>query len=59
MKTEEKKLYLIEIDGCDDTTAFRIGMTESEYDFLEKIAEESKRAATSHCKPTMNIIPQK
>lgn len=50
-----KTLYEIELRGCDDSTIFKLEMTEEEHSFLEKVAELVDKSSTYRCMPTMHI----
>lgn len=50
-----KKLYLVSVDGCDDSTTIEQELTFEEYDFLNMIAEKITIASEYGCMPTMEI----
>ena len=52
---EEKKLYTIQINGCDDSTEFTMPMTEKEVRFLEMVCKLSTETSTYGCMPTMQV----
>lgn len=45
----------IELVGYDDSTEFNMKMTSEQYEFLNKIADESRAHSTYQCMPIMNI----
>ena len=55
----EKKLYRINLEGCDDETIFEMELTESEYQFLLKVAEKANETSTYGCMPRMYVNPYK
>ena len=51
----KKQKCFVSIDGCDDSTQFEIDLSESEYEFLKRIAEISEETSTYGCMPTMTV----
>jgi len=50
-----KKKYKISLDGCDDSTYIKIELTDTQYKLIKKIADESEKASSYGCEPTMTI----
>lgn len=51
----ESKKYRVEVYGCDDSTSVEEELTDREYDFLKRIADNITNASEYGCMPTMNI----
>ena len=47
--------HIIEVNGCDDSTAIPMELTDAEFVFLKKFADAVNAAATYECKPTIDI----
>jgi hypothetical protein len=50
-----KKTYRISIDGCDDSTIFKMDLTDEEADLLYRISVLSERESKSQCMPILDI----
>lgn len=48
--------YLIQVDGCDDTTLIPMRLFPAELELVEAIARKSKDRGGC-CKPTLTIKP--
>lgn len=51
----EKKKYIIENFGCDDTTEGKFLLTEQQYKFLNDIFEKLNKNSTYGCMPKIYI----
>ena len=51
----EKKLYSINLEGCDDETIFDIELTLQEYSLLERISKLANETSTYGCMPRMYV----
>ncbi len=51
----DKKAYLIENIGCDDTTYAILELTETEYEFLTKVFEEINKNSSYYCQPKIKF----
>lgn len=49
------KEYLVEVDGCDDSTSLIIRLDDAEFAIIEELASRVTEASTYVCKPTMDI----
>lgn len=49
--------HIIEVNGCDDSTAIPMDLTDAEFAFLSKFAIAVNAAATYNCKPTITVDP--
>lgn len=47
--------YRIALYGCDDSTIFRMELTDKEFELLKKVAEISVNTSTYDCMPIMEI----
>lgn len=52
-----RQVAVINISGCDDTTRIAMPVTASELEFLHRLAEESRKASSYACMPTMSVLP--
>ena len=52
---EEKHLYVIDLNGCDDSTIFEMELTEQEYEFLSKVSELANKTSTYQCMPRLYV----
>jgi len=50
-----KKLYRVEVEGCDDTTSFDLEMTEEEFTFLSMVAKRCCDESAYVCMPRMYV----
>lgn len=51
----EKKLYSIDLDGCDDYTHFEMELTTQEYGLLERVSKLANETSTYGCMPRMYV----
>lgn len=49
------KKYVIDLEGCDDTTSFVVELSESEFKVVQKISELSKKNSKISCQPVLEI----
>ena len=49
------KKYLIENNGCDDTTRFEIELTDEELITVIKFIKKNNEASKYQCQPTIDI----
>ena len=54
-----KKLYQIEVIGCDDYTITQMELDESEYELIKILSEKITAASEYGCMPTMQIYETK
>jgi len=50
-----EKDYIIEIEGCDDTTYVKLKLTKLELNAIIKLAKQSHLNSTFNCMPVINI----
>ena len=50
-----KKKYEIVLDGCDDSTKFKMELTNEEFELLEKVSAKSNEASKYCCMPRMYL----
>ena len=50
-----KSLYEITLNGCDDDTFFVMELTENEYQFLLKVSEKANETSTYGCMPRLYV----
>ena len=50
-----KKIYVIFIIGCDDTTAFPMGLDDTELKLVKALCEKSKQFSEYSCMPVMEV----
>jgi hypothetical protein len=55
---ENKQLYYVCLNGCDDYTEFKMEMTFQEYEFLQRVCKLSEETSTYTCMPTMTVEPK-
>lgn len=61
IQTQEKdntvvnREYRIDVSGCDDTTTFKVWLTDEEYDLVKGICDKCTATSTYGCMPTMEI----
>lgn len=48
-------MYRLCLNGCDDTTAIEMDLTDAELAFVQRIAVLSERNSTYVCMPTMRV----
>ena len=53
-----KKVYLIENVGCDDTTDAILELTQEEFEFLNNIFEQINKNSSYSCQPKIKFIPE-
>ena len=51
----EKKLYSIDLEGCDDDTSFEMELTTQEYGLLERVSKLANETSTYGCMPRMYV----
>ena len=47
--------YVVELEGCDASTYFKISLTEMERDFVIKLCRQANEASQGSCEPRMFI----
>lgn len=50
-----KKEYLVENMGCDDTTYAVLKLTQKEFEFLNNIFEQINKNSSYSCQPVINF----
>lgn len=56
--TTDRQLIGIMLEGCHETTAFRMELTQHEIELLERVAERSKKYALYTCYPTLIVTTE-
>lgn len=51
----EKKLYSIDLEGCDDETTFEMELTTQEHLLLERVSKLANETSTYGCMPRMYV----
>lgn len=54
-ESNNKSLYEITLNGCDDDTFFVMELTENEYQFLLKVSEKANKTSTYGCMPRLYV----
>lgn len=54
-----KKIYVITLHGCDDSTVFRLELGDHQYALLKNIEQISKEKSEYECMPFLEIQEQK
>lgn len=54
-ESNNKSLYEITLNGCDDDTLFVMELTEPEYQFLLRVSEKSNETSTYGCMPRLYV----
>lgn len=52
---QNKEVYEITLNGCDDDTVFTMELTEQEYRLLVRVSEVANETSTYGCMPRMYI----
>ena len=55
VRSNEKKLYHIDLNGCDDSTIFEMELSEQEYEFLSRVSELANKTSTYQCMPRLYV----
>jgi hypothetical protein len=50
-----KKLYELNIIGCDDTTTFMVEIDERELEVVKMICDKSESTSQYGCQPVMKV----
>ncbi len=50
-----KETYEISVDGCDDSTIFKMELTKEEFSLIDKVAKLCTKMSRTGCMPTMEI----
>lgn len=53
----DKEVYKITINGCDDYTEFVMNLTDDEAILLQKLSTLSRAYSSYPCQPTLTIEP--
>jgi hypothetical protein len=53
----DKEVYKITINGCDDYTEFVMNLTDDEAILLQKLSTLSRTYSSYPCQPTLTIEP--
>lgn len=56
---EDRKVYTIELLGCDDYTSFEMALKKEEVELIIDMCKMSRLKSTYTCMPTMAIIDNK
>ena len=50
-----KKVYSINLNGCDDNTRFNMALSPEEYELVKRIADKSEEVSTYICMPVLEV----
>lgn len=50
-----EKTYMVSLDGCDDTTMFKMDLTEEEFNLIERLSIRSLDVSYYNCMPVLKI----
>lgn len=48
-------VHYITVSGCDDSTTVTMDVTEPEFEFLRRLAEQITAASSYGCQPRMSL----